>query len=234
MALPNSSLTPQQLADITMLVAHIMQQNAPPPPPPPAPPAPRAPTLKDLGIAAPTPFNGNTLEYLRFRRECLAYIAADDTQAIFVNDKKKIAFILSYMKEGSAATWAQNYYNGIMAADGTINMMDTLTTFLVSLDASFKDPAEKEHAYKKWISMCQGNLDAGTFLANFEITMNQAGIKTTDVNVVIPQLHEAVDPEVHKGMVRLPVKPATYVDWKEQVLKIDGVERQICKVECER
>ena len=62
MALPNSSLTPQQLTDIMTLVAHIMQQNVPPPPPPPAPPVPRALTLKDLGITAPTPFNGNTLE----------------------------------------------------------------------------------------------------------------------------------------------------------------------------
>ena len=224
MALPNSSLTPQQLADITTLVAHIMQQNAPPPPPPPAPPAPRAPTLKDLGIAAPTPFNGNTLEYLRFRRECLAYIAADDTQAIFVNDKKKIAFILSYMKEGSVATWAQNYYDGITAADGTINMTDTLTTFLVSLDASFKDPAKKERAYKKWISMCQGNLDTGTFLANFEIAMTQAGIRTTDINVIIPQLYKAINFKVHKEMIRLLVKLMIYIDWKEQILKINSIE----------
>ena len=33
MALPGLTLTPQQLADITAMVVHIMQQNVPPPPP---------------------------------------------------------------------------------------------------------------------------------------------------------------------------------------------------------
>ena len=64
--------------------------------------------------------------------------------------------------------------------------------------------------------------------------MTQAGIKTTNINVVISQLYKAVDFEVHKGMIRLPVKPTMYVDWKEQVLKIDSIERQIHKTEREQ
>ena len=82
--------------------------------------------------------------------------------------------------------------------------------------------------------MRQGTLDAGTFLAQYEIAMTQAGIRTTDINIVIPQLHEAIDFEVRKGMIRLPTKPMTYVDWKEKVLEIDAAERQIRKEEREQ
>ena len=55
----------------------------------------------------------------------------------------------------------------------------------------------------------------------------------TDINIIIPQLHEAVDFEVKKGMIRLLVKPMTYEEWKIQVIKIDSVEREIYKAECE-
>ena len=40
--------------------------------------------------------------------------------------------------------------------------------------------------------------------------MNQADIKTTNVNVVIPQLYEAIEFKVKKGMIRLSVKPTMY------------------------
>lgn len=214
-----TSLTPEQLADFAALVAAAMQAQRQA--------APTKPVgLKDLGIAQPTPFTGGK-DYLRFRRECLAYIAADDTGLIFTSGKKKISFILSYMKEGTASTWAQNYYDAITSAAGVVNITDTFDAFLKKLDLSFKDPGEKDRAYKRWSEMRQGNADAGAFLASFEIAMHQAGISTTDVNVVLPQLKVALREEVAAGLIRLPTKPTMYDDMKSYIISIDAAEREV-------
>ena len=213
-----SNLSSQELADFAALVAAALKSQGA---------TTKSPGVKDLGIALPTPFAGGK-DYLRFRRECLAYIAADETNSIFVDDKKKVAFVLSYMKEGSASTWAQNYYDGITDSNGAIKITDTFKDFLDKLDLSFKDPGEKERAYTRWIAMHQGNTDASVFLANFEIAMSQAGISTSDTNVVLPQLKAALNLDVAMGIVRLPDSAIkTYDDMKSYAIKIDAQEREV-------
>ena len=96
------------------------------------------------------------------------------------------------MKEGTASTWAQNYYDAVMDDKGVITIVDNFEAFLKKLDQSFKDPGKKDRAYKRWTEMCQGNTEAGVFLANFEIAMSQAEIPMTDVNVVLLQLKVAL------------------------------------------
>ena len=76
------------------------------------------------------------------------------------------------MKEGTALTWAQNYYDTITNNKGVITIVDNFEAFLKKLDQSFKDPGKKDCAYKCWMEMCQGNAEAGIFLANFEIAMS--------------------------------------------------------------
>lgn len=116
------------------------------------------------------------------------YISTDEASKIFINDKKKIAFMLLYMKEGTTLMWVCNYYNGIMDAKGIIKIIDTFQKFLEQLDLSFKDPGEYEWAYKHWLTMTQKNANASMFLSQFEITMSEAGISTKDVHIVLLQL----------------------------------------------
>ena len=104
--------------------------------------------MKDLRIALPTLFTGGW-DYLQFHRECLAYISTDNAGMIFTSNKKKISFILSYMKESTASSWAQNYYDIVMNNKGVITIVDNFEAFLKKLDQSFKDPGKKDRAYKR-------------------------------------------------------------------------------------
>ena len=212
------SFTQDQLNDFAQLLATAMRTQAV---------APRPPTMKDLGIAHPTPFTGLHKDYQNFRREVLAYIGADETGAVFTNDKKKITFVLSYMKEGTASTWAQSYYEGITDPNGVVTIIDTFTTFLTKLDASFKNPADKLRAYQRWQELKQRNTDAGVFFAQFEMLMGQADIPTTATNVIFPQLRMALHPSVSAGIIRLPTEPTSYQAYKTAAIRIDANERTI-------
>lgn len=222
-----SSFTPRQLADFAALIAAAMAQQ---PQPPAANPMPRVASIKDLGIALPTPFDGEVKKYLQFRRECLAYITADDANTVFTTDAKKISFVLSYMKLGTAATWAQNYYDAIMDATGAITFKDSTAEFLKKLDLSFEDAGQKERAYAEWTELRQGKSDASVFFANFEIKMSQAGIPTSDVNVVLPQVKRAIHPDVQAAVIRNPTKPKTYDELKAFVIAADANERELAEL----
>lgn len=78
--------------------------------------------------------------------------------------------------------------------------------------------------------MCKGMQEAGAFLTRFEITMTQAGIKTSDTNIMLPQLKAALRPDVATGLICLPTKPMTYNDMKSYVVSIDVDEREVCKL----
>ena len=95
------------------------------------------------------------------------------------------------------------------------------------LDLSFKDPGKKEWAYRRWVGIKQGVTKAGTFLANFEIAMMQSGIPKMDVNVILPQLREAVQKEIQAGLIRYPKKPTTFEGMKEVIIELDDQERQV-------
>ena len=107
---------------------------------------------------------------------------------------------------------------------GVITIIDNFEAFLKKLDQSFKDPGKKDYAYKRWTEMHQGNADAGVFLANFEITISQAEIPKTDVNVILLQLKVALQEEVAAGLIHLHTKPTTYDDMKSYIISIDAAE----------
>ncbi|THG99084.1 hypothetical protein EW145_g7328 [Phellinidium pouzarii] len=98
--------TQQEMTDMATAIALAMQQagNINPalaPAPPPAPP----PSSK-ITMAKPQEYTGGA-DYLDFKQEVYLYIAANSQS--FAVDADKILFVLSYLKGGHAATWAENY-----------------------------------------------------------------------------------------------------------------------------
>ena len=56
----------------------------------------------------PKEYDGTRTKYREWIYECHMYIVANPTK--FADDKSKILFILSYMREGTASMFAQQYY----------------------------------------------------------------------------------------------------------------------------
>jgi hypothetical protein len=78
------------------------------PPTRPASPANSDMSSKGPAIATPTPFNGERSKTKRFIYQCNLYINGREKE-FDKNEDTKIAFTLSYMKNGLAASWAQRY-----------------------------------------------------------------------------------------------------------------------------
>ena len=68
---------------------------------------------KEARMGVPTPFSGKRRDLKRFLMTCKMHLQAN--QVIYNNDKKKVVFVLSFMTEGDAATWREQWLNDLNA-----------------------------------------------------------------------------------------------------------------------
>ena len=115
---------------VLQLQQQLLQvQQAPPPPPPPPPPIPEA--------AKPQDFTGRSETLEQFIHQCNLFLNLDN-----YTDRAKITFVLSYMKSGSALTWAEQK----LTEYATANWVETWAQFLVELRAAFGDVSREKIA----------------------------------------------------------------------------------------
>ena len=132
---------------VLQLQQQLLAAQAPPlicPPPPPLPtPIPKA--------AKPEDFNGKSDQLEPFIHQCNLFLELDN-----YSDRRKITFVLSYMKTGSALTWAEQKMTEYSTAGWTI----TYAAFLTELRASFGDVSREKTARIKIFKLKQtGSVD---------------------------------------------------------------------------
>jgi hypothetical protein len=72
------------------------------------------PTRRDtVKVALPDYYNGDPKDFKRFRRTYGVYICVNDH--LFDEDYKKILFVLSYMRNGRAGVWADDFVENATA-----------------------------------------------------------------------------------------------------------------------
>lgn len=215
-----AQLVAQTLAQMNLAVQQPAQAPAPGPPP-------AGPSM----VSRPREFDGGD-DYEHFRRECQLFMAENPSS--FATGDRKISFILSYLKSGRAAAWAQNYIDS-HTTNNVITLPTDFDDFLASLDASFKDPTKAAKAMERFYKSKQGNRSAEDFFVEFDQILIAAGLTKSDHDgIIIEQLKKAVHEDVFRGVARSNPVPTTYTAWKKTAKEIDVVEESIRKNKAER
>ena len=68
---------------------------------------------KEARMGVPTPFSGKRGDLKKFLMTCKMHLQAN--RAIYNNDEKKVVFVLSFMTEGDAATWREQWLDDLDA-----------------------------------------------------------------------------------------------------------------------
>jgi hypothetical protein len=160
-------------------------------------PVPGAQAPKKSSLAKPEEFDGKGAHYEKFIRQVELYLLAN--QHLFPDDDTKILFVLSYMTEGLADQWAQNFIGAKkLAAGNNVLTLGTWTDFKKALDASFIDPNRKRNAQAALEGLRQGRMTAEEFFTQFDQTRRTAGYDTGYDEMLIALLEKALNP----GLVR--------------------------------
>ena len=131
------------------------------------------PTPKEIAIGRPPVFDGDRAKAALFIKSCKVYLQIN--KAIYDADDKRIAFILSFMTEGTAATWASQAMDRALSKEG----YKDLAEFEEQFNTMFAPIDNKEMSYLKLTELKQANCKGGIgeYIAQFQLLSVQAGIK---------------------------------------------------------
>ena len=125
---------------------------------------------KGPAISVPTNFSGDTSKTKKFVKECNIYFNGkpeefkDSTGATV--ESKKIWFVLSFMKEGPADTWRDEFMKDITATT-PVARTTSWANMQASIEADFKDVNSGKNARTSMANLHQNGGNIATYTAAF-------------------------------------------------------------------
>ncbi|PPQ94763.1 hypothetical protein CVT25_007499 [Psilocybe cyanescens] len=105
------------------------------------------PKTRELSLSKPTPFNSEWFKSKKFLQECILYMGIN--KDVYDTEPKQIAFILSYVQEGNAVIWKQQFVqNKLNLNTGDIDL-PTYKEFIDKFQKAFKPEEEDINALDK-------------------------------------------------------------------------------------
>ncbi|EGO01148.1 hypothetical protein SERLA73DRAFT_33038, partial [Serpula lacrymans var. lacrymans S7.3] len=177
----------------------------------------------------PENFSGDKKKYQAFRESLLLHF--EDNAVYFEDDRKKISFVLSFMKEGEAVAfrtdWLENRVDAQQMGLDITNTYGSWPFFTDKMEERFKDSFEKETAKNEILTLKQGNETAQAFFEKFEEKKRWAGYNSRMNEEFLVSLlrrnmnKPLVDRVIYGGHI-----PRDYQEWKQELIRIDYIWRE--------
>ena len=144
-------------------------------------PAPQNGThVKEYSLNKPMPFSGNQTKVKVFLQECLVYINMNED--IYMTDKLKIGFVLSYMNEKEAKDWRELFLEDIEDPATEKLVYPTFGTFLTEVCKAFQSVDRVQDALCKLDNLKRGKKTAEQVVMEFKQLIRQAGLTTKSMS----------------------------------------------------
>ena len=189
----------------TLTVASTTTTTAPPKP-------------QELKLGQPSTFNGNPKKARAWINNTQLYLLVN--KDVYNHDDKKIAFTLSFMKEGSARLWALTETK--TAFTNNPLGFGTWADFLKKFNESFILKNTKEQAIA-WLSTTKVNdkIDILDYILKFKNNAALSGI--TDQNVLINFFSRGIPTQLMRRIYSMDNIPTTMEKWYLQTLHFKHV-----------
>lgn len=152
-----------------------------------------------------------------FVLDCKMYLQANDR--IYDTDWKKILYVLSYMKGGTAGPWKKSWYGENSDHPGTF------TTFMTTIEEAFSTPDEAGDARQtlKTLRM-SGNMTADDYIAEFKSAASES--KITESKALVEYFMEGIPPSLMQKILTMDNPPTTIKGWYEKASIFDTQYRR--------
>jgi len=171
-----------------------------------------------MKAVTPEPFDGKKMNFKKFQRQYALYITANEDS--FQTDRSKILLVLSLMKEGTAALWADDFIDRALAGD----TWGTWADFKDILIQAFYDVNEARKALDRMDALAQGTGPASEYFLRLEQLATAAAI---DIDQAGPEMLNRVERGLSPALVDKIYQgeyvPGTYRDYKERAMRLDDL-----------
>jgi hypothetical protein len=179
-------------------------------------------STKEIRIGLPTPFDGKRENLISFIHECALYI--DLNEAIYNTDMKRVIFMLSYMKGGTAQPWKESFIADV-ATTGTYG---THADFVKKLKTAFELADSEGEAWAKLRKLRQGKDTVDEYIAQFRVLAGRA--KITDNKNLIEYFMEGIHQAILTKIFALETLPTKIEDWYLKASKFDAAYRRLQEI----
>jgi Ty3 transposon capsid-like protein/Zinc knuckle len=179
----------------------------------------------ELKLSPPKAFSGKRNEFDRFIQDVKLYLELNED--IYDNDKKKIAYALSFMNEGDAESWKGQF---ITAADKPTGLaLGTWANFNKELGEAFKPYDAPGDALEQITALKMGGSSIEDHIARYKVLLQKADIKD-DSPAAIDYFRKSLNIPLQKNLLSLPTPPKTLAEWYEWAQRLDNNYRKMQRI----
>ena len=180
----------------------------------------------ELKINPPKPFSGKRNEFEKFLQDVTLYLELNNE--IYNNDKKKIAYTLSFMNDGDAASWKSQYLTEAKRPSGL--HLDGWPKFQSDLEAAFQPYDAPGDALEQLTSLKMGtNTSIEDHIAKYKILLTKAGISKASP-AAIDYFRKSLNVPLQRQLLNLATPPTTMDEWWEWASRLDNNYRKMIRI----
>lgn len=140
---------------------------------------------------------------------------------IYDTDPKKILFVLSYMRGGTAGPWKEDYYNTSI----NTNKFGTYNELMTAIEKAFSPSDEQGDAKSKLKTLqMKGGMTADEYIAEFRTAASLSGIK--EDAALIEYFMEGIPTPLMEKISMMENPPKTIKDWQDYASRYDNQYRR--------
>jgi hypothetical protein len=159
-------------------------------------------------------------DFYKFNRSTYLYTTANPGE--FPNDRLKVMFYLSYMKEGLLGQFTENVVQGMM--DWEVLGLDPAPNFKVfmeKLTRTFRDINKKATAQEQLLRSFQGKMTAESFFQLFEQRVRAARYESGHNKYLIQVMKKALNVEVVDMIYAMQDLPSLWEKFQDVAIHFD-------------
>jgi Domain of unknown function (DUF4939)/Zinc knuckle len=179
----------------------------------------------ELKLRPPNSFAGKREELDDFLQDALLYLSVNDE--LYDTDKKKIAYVLSFMNESDAKSWKGQFLQKASTATG-INL-GTWTAFLTDLKAAFSPYDAPGDALEELIALKQGTNSIEDHIARFKVLLTKSQVPETSPSS-IDYFRKTLNVPLQRKLLELATPPTSLQEWYDWATKLDNNYRRLQRI----
>ena len=182
---------------------------------------------KEAQMGVPTPFSGKCGELKKFLMTCKMHLQAN--RAIYDNDEKKVVFVLSFMTEGDAGTWREQWLDELDEKAKMANKTDmdfgTFADFIKLLKKDFAAYDAPGDALEK-IKTLQYDQKSSIkdHILKFKALLSQSGMDES--LSTIDYFRQTLPISLQRKIMLLDNPPVKLVDWYKWTQQVDNTYKK--------
>jgi len=180
-----------------------------------------ASTITRKKLKTPTPYSGKREDLRKFLQEIKIYLLANADA--YPNDLDKILFVLSYMSEGDANSWKEEFFDSAeqtSAQAGTTLALGTYKNLITEIEKDFSPYDAPKDAIYEMREMKLGKASIEEHVSKFKMLVTKSKLAKNDA--VSEYFRETLPVPLQTKIMSLPTPPTTLDEWYKWAVQLQN------------